>query len=192
MLKRVALFIAFLANACVTVNIYFPAAAVERAADEIVKETWGSRTESAPREQPRSLLPAAWKIASVSFIDEAFAQEADINISNPAIRALKDSIKNRSGSIKPFMDRGNVGLTRDGLLTVRTTDGLNLKERAEVQQLVDAENRDRESLYFEIAKANNFPKESVPKIKSIFAKSWAEQAQSGWWIQDAQGNWQKK
>jgi uncharacterized protein YdbL (DUF1318 family) len=192
MFKRAAVLIAFLANACVTVNIYFPAAAVERAADEIVKETWGGRTESAPKEQPRTLLPAAWKIVSVSFIDEVFAQEADINISNPAIRALKESIKNRSGSIKPFMDRGNVGLTKDGLLTVRTTDGLNLKERAEVQQLVDAENRDRESLYLEIAKANNFPKESVPKIKSIFARSWVEQAQSGWWIQDEQGNWKKK
>jgi uncharacterized protein YdbL (DUF1318 family) len=192
MLKRAAVLIAFLANACVTVNIYFPAAAVERAADEIVKETWGSRTEWAPKEQPRSLLPAAWKIVSVTFIDEVFAQEADINISNPAIRALKDSIKNRSGSIKPFMDRGNVGLTKDGLLTVRTTEGLSLKERAEVQQLVDAENRDRESLYLEIAKANNFPLESVAKIRSIFARSWVEQAQAGWWIQDAQGNWQKK
>ena len=192
MLKRTVLLLAFLTNACVTVNIYFPAAAVERAADEIVKETWGSRTESAPKEQPRSLLSTARKIVSVTFVDEAFAQEADINISNPAIRALKDSIKNRSGSIKPFMDRGNVGLTKEGLLTVRTTDGLSLKERAEVQQLVDAENRDRESLYLEIAKANNFPLESVAKIRSIFARSWAEQAQSGWWIQDAQGNWQKK
>ena len=193
MLKRVALLTACLANACVTVNIYFPAAAVERAADEIVKETWGGRVESAPKEQPRSLLPTAtWKIVAVSFISEAFAQEADINVSNPAIRALKDSIKNRSGSIKPFMDRGNVGITKDGLLTVRTTEGLNLKERAEVQQLVDAENRDRESLYLEIAKANNFPPESVAKIKSIFARSWAEQAQPGWWIQDAQGNWKKK
>ena len=193
MMKRVALFIALLANACVTVNIYFPAAAVERAADEIVKETWGGRTESVPKDQPRSQVPiAAWKIASISFIDEAFAQEADINVSNPAIRALKDSIKNRSGSIKPFMDRGNVGLTKDGLLTVRTTDGLSLKERAEVQQLVDAENRDRESLYLEIAKANNFPKESVARIKTIFARSWLEQAQPGWWVQDGQGNWQKK
>jgi uncharacterized protein len=193
MAKRFALLMAFLANSCVTVNIYFPAAAVERAADEIVKETWGGRVESAPKEQPRSLLPTAtWKIVAVSFISEAFAQEADINVSNPAIRALKDSIKNRSGSIKPFMDRGNVGITKDGLLTVRTTEGLNLKERAEVQQLVDAENRDRESLYLEIAKANNFPPESVAKIKSIFARSWAEQAQPGWWIQDAQGNWKKK
>jgi uncharacterized protein len=192
MLKRTVLLLAFLTSACVTVNIYFPAAAVERAADEIVKETWGSRTESAPKEQPRSLLPTAREIVSVTFIDEAFAQEADINISNPAIRALKDSIKNRSGSIKPFMDRGNVGLTKEGLLAVRTTNGLSLKERAEVQQLVDAENRDRESLYLEIAKANNFPLESVAKIRSIFARSWVEQAQAGWWIQDAQGNWQKK
>jgi uncharacterized protein YdbL (DUF1318 family) len=193
MLKRVSLLMAFLVNSCVTVNIYFPAAAVERAADEIVKETWGGRSEQAPKEPPRSLLPnALWKIASADWVSTAFAQEADINISNPAIRALKDSIKNRSGSIKPFMDRGNVGLTRDGLLTVRTTDGLNLKERAEVQQLVEAENRDRESLYLEIARANNFPKESVPKIKSIFAKSWAEQAQPGWWVQDAQGNWQRR
>jgi uncharacterized protein len=193
MLKRVSLLMAFLVNSCVTVNIYFPAAAVERAADEIVKETWGGRSEPAPKEPPQSLLPsAAWKIVSAGWVSAAFAQEADINISNPAIRALKDSIKSRSGSIKPFMDRGNVGLTRDGLLTVRTTDGLNLKERAEVQQLVEAENRDRESLYLEIAKANNFSKESVPKIKSIFAKSWAEQAQPGWWIQDAQGNWQRR
>jgi uncharacterized protein YdbL (DUF1318 family) len=57
---------------------------------------------------------------------------------------------------------------------------------------VEAENRDREALYLEIAKANNFPPESVAKIKSIFARSWAEQAQSGWWIQDTQGNWQRK
>jgi uncharacterized protein len=193
MLKRVSLLMAFLVNSCVTVNIYFPAAAVERAADEIVKETWGGRSEPAPKEPPSSRLPnAAWKIVSAAWVSAAFAQEADINISNPAIRALKDSIKSRSGAIKPFMDRGNVGLTRDGLLTVRTTDGLNLKERAEVQQLVEAENRDRESLYLEIAKANNFPQESVPKIKSIFAKSWAEQAQPGWWIQDAQGNWRRR
>jgi uncharacterized protein YdbL (DUF1318 family) len=90
------------------------------------------------------------------------------------------------------MDRGNIGIGQDGLLRIRTTDGLNLKERAEAQQLVEAENRDREALYAEIAKANNIPKENIPKIKSIFAKSWVDQAQPGWWIQDSQGNWKKK
>jgi len=41
MLKRILVLTAFFVSACVTVNIYFPAAAVERAADQIVKETWG-------------------------------------------------------------------------------------------------------------------------------------------------------
>jgi uncharacterized protein YdbL (DUF1318 family) len=193
MWKRSLLIVTFLVSACVTVNIYFPAAAVERAADQIVKETWGGPGETAPKGRPQSRNPAIShsKIA-FGFVDQAHAQEADINVSNPAIRALKDSIRNRSDSIKPFMDRGNAGINQDGLLTVRSTDGLSLKERAEVQQLVEAENRDREMLYLEIAKANSFPRESVPKIKRIFAKSWTDQAKAGWWIQDAQGAWKKK
>ncbi|MGH7930849.1 MAG: YdbL family protein [Candidatus Binatia bacterium] len=194
MLKKSCFVIVFLLSACVTVNIYFPAAAVEKAADQIVQETWGNApSEPAQKEQPQSRVvnPKA-AIVMFRFVGEAHAQEADINVSNPAIRALRDSIKRRSESIKPFMDRGNVGITRDGLLSVRTTDGLNLKERAEVQQLVDAENRDREALYSEIAKANNIDRKSVPKIKAIFARSWIDQARPGWLIQDAQGNWRKK
>jgi len=193
MWKKTCFFLAFLVSACVTVNIYFPAAAVERAADQIVKETWGGPGEKGKKDQPGSMRLAPPRTSTtLRFVNIAFAQEADINVSNPAIRALKDSIKNRSGSIKPFMDRGNVGISRDGLLVVRTTDGLNLKERAEAQQLVEAENRDREALYLEIAKANNFAKDAVPKIKRIFANSWTDQAQPGWWIQDAQGGWKKK
>jgi uncharacterized protein len=194
MLKRAIFALTFFISACVTVNIYFPAAAVERAADQIVKETWGGPGEPpkpAPVPQSRSLFSPA-RFASVSFFAEASAQEADINVSNPAIRALKESIRVRSDAIKPYMDRGNIGIARDGLLAVRTADGLNLKERAEAQQLVEAENRDREALYSEIAKANNIAKESIPKIKSIFAKSWTEQARAGWWTQDAQGSWKKK
>jgi uncharacterized protein YdbL (DUF1318 family) len=197
MAKKSSLLLAFFLTACVTVNIYFPAAAVQRAADNIVEETWGGPGKQGPREGPKQAPGdrgsiAGRILASVRFTREAFAQEADINVSNPAIRAVKDSIRNRSESIKPFMDKGNVGINRDGLLAVRTTDGLNLKERAEVQQLVEAENRDREALYSEIAKANNFPKERVADIKRIFAKSWSDQARPGWWIQDAQGNWHRK
>jgi uncharacterized protein YdbL (DUF1318 family) len=194
MLKRILVLTAFFVSACVTVNIYFPAAAVERAADQIVKETWGGPgdpAKAAPKPQSFNLF-APVQVATLNFISEAHAQEADINVSNPAIRALKDSIRERSNAIKPFMDRGNIGLSQDGLLTVHSTDGLNLKERAETKQLVDAENRDRENLYAEIAKANNISKDSIPRVKTIFAKSWLDQARPGWWIQDAQGNWKKK
>jgi uncharacterized protein YdbL (DUF1318 family) len=194
MLKRTLIAAAFFISACVTVNIYFPAAAVERAAEQIVKETWGGPGEPAKAPpKPQSTNPfSPMQTVSLNVIGEAHAQEADINVSNPAIRALKDSIKQRSNAIKPYMDRGNIGIGQDGLLAIRSTDGLNLKERAEAQQLVEAENRDRESLYAEIAKAKGIPKENVPRIKNIFAKSWIEQAQPGWWIQDSQGNWRKK
>jgi uncharacterized protein YdbL (DUF1318 family) len=196
MVKNLSMLLAFFVSACVTVNIYFPAAAVQRAADAIVNETWGGPDKEEPRRGPKpapgergSLEP---KIFAFAFAADAFAQEPDINVSNPSIRALKDSIRARSEAIKPFMDKGNVGINRDGLLTVRTTDGLNLKERAEVQQLVEAENRDREALYAEIAKANNIPREKIPDIKRIFARSWIDQAKSGWWIQNADGSWTKK
>jgi len=193
MLKRVLLIAAFLISACVTVNIYFPAAAVERAADQIVKETWGGPAEPAKMPAPQSFnWFSPLRLAALTLVSEAHAQEADINVSNPAIRALKDSIKARSAAIMPFMDRGNVGIAQDGLLAIRSTDGIDLKQRAEAKQLVDAENRDRENLYAEIAKANGIQKESIPKIKSIFAKSWLDQARPGWWIQDGQGNWKKK
>lgn len=193
MLRKIIVVVLFFYSACVTVNIYFPAAAVERAADQIVKETWGGPGD-APKTppKPQSNLRRPPVLLSLGFTRTAHAQEPDINVSNPAIRALRDSIKQRSDAIKPFMDRGNVGIGQDGLLVVRNSDGLSLKERAEITQLVDAENRDREALYAEIAKANNIARESVPKIKSIFAKSWIDQARSGWWIQDSQGTWRRK
>lgn len=193
MKKRIALFSLLFLTACVTVNIYFPAAAVQRAADKIVEETWGEPTGNGAKEAPRSERPRpSGAFLSLGMTSEAFAQEPDINVSNPAIRALKDSIKRRSELIKPYLDKGNAGIARDGLLTVRSADGLGLRERAEIRQLVEAENRDREALYSEIARANNFPTAMIPRIKAIFAKSWIEQARAGWWIQDEQGNWKKK
>src|SRR6266542_6594550 len=115
MLKRTLIAATFFISACVTVNIYFPAAAVERAAEQIVKETWGGPGEpaKAPR-KPQSTNPfSPMRTVSFNFVDEAQAQEADINVSNPAIRALKDSIKQRSNAIKPYMDRGNIGRSEE-------------------------------------------------------------------------------
>src|SRR6185436_18563964 len=126
MLKRMLIIAVLLISACVTVNIYFPAAAVERAAEQIVKETWGGPAAPAKSSAPQSFnrfAPVRW--ASSVLVSDAQAQEADINVSNPAIRALKDSIKERSAAIMPFMDRGNIGIAQDGLLAVRGTDGLN-------------------------------------------------------------------
>src|SRR5678815_893506 len=99
MFKRIVFLTVFLISACVTVNIYFPAAAVERAAEQIVKETWGGPAAPAKIPAPQSsnrFAPVRW--ASLILVSDAQAQEADINVSNPAIRALKDTIKERSAA----------------------------------------------------------------------------------------------
>ncbi len=181
--------------ACVTINIYFPAAAVEKAADKIVEETWG--TEGAPPQkeggEKQSQADMLRRVATFLMgPGVAYAQEADINVTTPAIRALKESIGQRSDAIKPYMDRGNVGIGKDGLLVVRTSVGLSLKEQASVNRLVQAENRDREALYSEIAKANNFGPERIADIREIFARSWMKNARAGWWIQEPGGGWRQR
>lgn len=185
----------FILVSCVTINIYFPAAAVEKAADEIVQETWGDKgAQPAPEKQDKEgFLNHLNRVASsIIGISTAYAQEADINITTPAIRALKGSIAGRSGSIKPYMDTGNVGIGGNGLLVVRTTDGLSLKDKAAVTRLVDAENKDRMALYREIAEANGFSPDRIADIQRIFAASWIKQARSGWWVQPEGGAWKQK
>lgn len=205
-LKNITLptFLFFVIVSCVTINIYFPAAAIEKVADEIVEEVWGevgaepngqegeTIDEQSP-DEPHSFLDNLSRYASIRIgVREAHAEEADINVSTPAIRALKKSIQHRAVAIKPYLGSGNAGISNDGLLAIRSTEGLGLKERANLKRLLKAENTDRESLYSEIAKANEFSPDKVQDIKLLFAKSWIKNARPGWWVQDAEGTWSKK
>jgi hypothetical protein len=59
-----ALAAAMLLSACVTINIYFPAAAAEKAADKIIDEVWQIKkgeqkpAGDAPAEAPAKSAPA--------------------------------------------------------------------------------------------------------------------------------------
>jgi uncharacterized protein YdbL (DUF1318 family) len=180
-----------LLSACVTVNIYFPAAAVQKAADEIVEDVRkiDKKDDQKPEQKQMNLFQEIKKF--VWEPKEAYA-EIDIEVSTPAIRALKDSIKERFPQLKPFYDKGNIGENNTGLLEIRDVAGLNLKEKADLNRLVDMENKDRKALYTEIMKANKFGPEVLPQIQKIFANSWREKSQSGWWIQNDKGDWEKK
>jgi uncharacterized protein YdbL (DUF1318 family) len=199
LVKTVVIFSFFLViHSCVTINIYFPAAAVEKAADKIVEEVWGEDGEAGQDTQGEQDSPESFLYQIKMFVlslvgpEEAYAQEADINVTTPTIRTLKSSIKQRADSIKPYLDGGNVGLGNDGLLVMRSAEGLSLKDKAGIARLMEAENRDREALYREIVKANNFSPDRVDDIKKIFAKSWVKQAKKGWWVQNPDGQWVKR
>jgi hypothetical protein len=70
--------------------------------------------------------------------------------------------------------------------------GLILLTYSELNILPDPENKDKKSLYREIMKANKFGPEVFPQIQKIFANSWRDKSQSGSWIQNDKGEWEKK
>lgn len=188
-----------LVTGCVTVNVYFPAAAAEQAADRIIQEVYGA--EKQKQETPAapdgdSALPAAPGTgAAMRILDfvipAAHAQQPDIDISTPAINKLKALMTQRHGQLKPFYAAGAVGMDNSGLITLRDPGTVAIKDRNTVNQLVTAENRDRNALYAEIAKANGHP-EWEQDIRGTFARRWVANAPAGWYFQDTGGNWKQK
>lgn len=179
-----------IALACITVNIYFPEATVKQAAAEIVDEI---RKTEGEKKAPEALstLPELGRAARFSLVPAAYAQEAT-NVSTPAIRALKESMKNRFPALKPYFDAGNIGESNKGLLDVRDETGLNLQAKAALRNAVKDENADRMKLYAEVAKALNIEASQIEKIQKIFAAEWAKSAAAGWWVQGEDGAWIKK
>jgi len=182
---------------CVTINIYFPAAAAEKAADRIIEDVWGPassepKDEAVPEEQsgtkPNESKSAALTV--LNWLISPAAAEANLNISSPAINAIQDKMKARHGSLKPHYGSGAVGLTENGLVTVRDAKAIALKDRNKVKGLVADENKDRNALYAEIARANGHPEWQVD-IQSTFARRWVSKAASGWWYQSG-GAWKQK
>ncbi|MFO1426629.1 MAG: YdbL family protein [Steroidobacteraceae bacterium] len=206
--------------ACVTINVYFPAAAAEQAAGQIIDTvtrsgsgTTGSaappaatpQAAPAPQQQPPprsdasafaagadALLLAAGQVLE-RLVPAAHAQaNANIDISSPEIRAVTGSMQARFAQLEKYFGAGVLGLTADGLIEVRDQGAVPLAERAIVKRLVAEDNQDRNTLYAEIAKANGHP-EWEADIRRIFARRWVERgAQPGWYYQDASGAWKQK
>ena len=192
--RGLTLLVVAAAVSCVTINIYFPADQVRGAADKIVEEVWGDRAKGAAPAQPAPApaKPPAQPGSSLLVPGPAVAYAAqNIEVSTPEIRAVREAIKERSTQLFPYLDSGHVGLGLDGSVKLRSADGLGLKQRAEAQRLVEAENQDRLRLYQEIARANGFP-DKADEVRAIFADSWRDKAAKGWYLEQAGGSWKQK
>jgi uncharacterized protein YdbL (DUF1318 family) len=205
-LGRIALG-AVVLSACVTINVYFPAAAAEKAADQIIDAVTGAvgsganapaTTPATPptgrfrHKQDNLLVVAAGKLL-YAIVPAAQAQDAaNLDISSPEIRAITASMNARFGQLRKFFDSGAIGLTQSGLIELRDAASVALPDRAVVNRLVTEDNKDREALYTEIAKANGHP-EWAADIRKTFARRWVERGASpGWYYQNAAGAWVKK
>lgn len=186
-----------LATACVTINVYFPAAAAEKAADKVIDEVWGKGgAPAAPAATPppvsmRFTLDGMAVSLLNAFVSPAQAQgEANLDISSPEIKQIQSAMTARHALLLPSYGSGAVGVAADGGVAVHDLNAVALPLRNAVKKLVADENTDRDALYREIARANGHP-EWEGQIRSTFAKRWVARAQAGWWVQ-AGGDWQQK
>jgi uncharacterized protein YdbL (DUF1318 family) len=202
MISRIIAFplMALALTACVTINIYFPAAAAEEAARTIVRDVLKS-DEAAPASPPSAQdkqsghLPAnpmlvAFGVVLEKLVPAAHAAEADIDINTPAIRAVRASMQRRQASLAPFYRSGAIGFDSNGSIKVRDLAAVALKDRNRLKKLVADENADRARLYREIAGANGHL-EWEPKVRATFAKVWVQEALPGYWYQ-AGRSWRQR
>ncbi|WEN13979.1 YdbL family protein [Rhodanobacter sp. AS-Z3] len=181
---------------CVTINVYFPEAAAQKAADKFIGNVLDQATPATPA--PKNPKPeAAVTQPSAMLLDllipAAHAGDVpNIQIQTAAAEAIRARMHGRfQGALGDLLDSGAAGFTHDGMVAMRDAAKVPLSARAQANATIADENRDRNALYREIANANNHP-EWESQIRGTFAKTWIEKARAGWYYQNAGGAWQKK
>ncbi len=193
-IKLLTVMVFFMMFSCVTINIYFPAEKVNKVADEIAKEVRGKevkeKTAPAPKGEKEGLIINI-RFTSLFTPCDVYAESAT-EVSNAVIRSIKERMKKRFPLLIPYFKAGNIGENNQGFLALRNVSGLSVKQRARLNKLVKAENKDRKTLYAEVAKALNIAPDQVSRVGKIFANKWHETCDKGWWIQLDDGTWTKK
>jgi uncharacterized protein len=122
----------------------------------------------------------------------SFAQTLpDLNVATPAILTIKKSMANRFAQLKPHLDAGTVGLTHDGVIALRDPASIDVKALLVLDALIVEENKDRSTLYREIARANNHA-DWESDLRITFGKRWIDRMPAGWFYRDEKGQWLRK
>ena len=179
--------------ACVTINVYFPEAAADKAAQQFIDKVLEVAPAAPP---PANDVPPPGHSPGAMLLDflvpSAYAQNADINIRTPQVQAIQSRMQQRfASSLAPYFASGAIGFSADGLVAMRDAAAVPLPERAALNAAIADENRDRQAVYREIAVANGHA-DWEPQIRRTFAKQWIQQAKAGWYYQDASGAWKRK
>ncbi|MFA7525707.1 MAG: DUF1318 domain-containing protein [Acidithiobacillus sp.] len=206
-------------SACVTVNIYFPAAAAQKLADQVVGEVYKAAAKGAllapvapavsvpapPAAPTRSAAPAsnALSMASpyhaasyllamgFSAISGTAEAAANLDASSPGVQSARAQLEAIAAQTRPYFVSGAVGFTANGLVAIHDAAAVPLQQRAALNGLVNSNNSALSNLYQQIADANGHP-EWAGQIQQTFAQAWINKAPAGYWYQSPSGQWQKK
>lgn len=217
-LKALTALACFLLTACavITVNVYFPEKAAKEAyksLDEMLlksgeKSPAGDKAPPAAPAQPQAKpqsrlfdeLPSFFLVSAAYAADtEADADALAVELSSmPEVLKAYDEMSHRLPKLNALFAGGAVGLTNQGLVSVRDKTKVTPQDQA----MVTAENQSRKTVVMSMAKAIlklNKQKESKAALDLVLSKAAAtyadtkrESAQPGWWMQLQNGNWVQK
>lgn len=212
----------FLAGGCgllvscaiITVNVYFPEKAVKdayKSLDEMLLknerktlpdgEQQPAVEKTLPQSGPQSKLLN--RLPNISFTTVAHAAENgdDLAIelgSMPEVASSYAEMSKRLSALNVLFNSGAVGLTSQGLVTVRD----KAKMTAQDEVMISAENKNRKTVISSMAKAiltitkqeatKAALDQTMGKAAATYAETRRESAQTGWWIQLQNGKWVQK
>jgi len=200
--------------AIITVNVYFPEKAVKdayKSLDEMLLKNDGQNLPNGlkqPTTEPKGQQPGPQSrlrnaLPDFSFIATAHAAESgdDIAIelgSIPEVNSAYAEMNNRQAALNALFSNGTVGLTNQGLVTVRD----KAKANAQSEALVSAENRNRKTIIGNMAKVilkttkqeatKAALDQTMGKAAATYAETRRESAKAGWWMQLQNGKWVQK
>ncbi len=188
--KFVAGLFVFMLTACVTINIYFPAAEVQKTAEDIVKDVRGADATKINKSAPETSKDTG-PVSMIMGCSEAWAAK-ELDVSNATIRTLKNRIKENYPQLRKWLAQGVLGEGYNGFIVMKNQGGLNLKARISAKRVMEEENSSRKALYQAVAQALNIPSSQVARVGKIFAQQWQRAVPRGTWIETAPGKWVRR
>ena len=210
---EVSMFGLLAACAVITVNVYFPEKAVKDAYksldDMLLKNSAektpepGGKTPDGPETlKPQSRLLDAlpsFSFAAVAHAAENIADDLAVELAGmPEVNKAYDDMNKRVARLNVLFGSGAVGLTNQGLVTVRD----KAKAAPQDDTLITQENQSRKTVISSMAKAIlkiNKIAESKSALDQVmgnaattYAETKREAARPGWWLQLANGRWLQK
>ncbi|MDU0458866.1 MAG: DUF1318 domain-containing protein [Geobacteraceae bacterium] len=200
--------------AIITVNVYFPEKAVKEAyksLDEMLLKKEGEPLPGGEKQPvvepglsqpgPQTSLPLVLPDFSFTSVAHAAENGDDLAIelgSMPEVAAAYDEMSRRQSALGALFNSGAVGLTSQGLVTVRDKAKVGAPDEA----LVSAENRNRKTVISSMAKAilkitrqeatKAALDQTMGKAAATYAETKREAAKPGWWMQLQNGKWVQK
>ena len=203
------------ACAVITVNVYFPEKAVKdayKSLDDMLLKDGAEKapgaakqpgvdpgaTDGKPQSNLFNLLPAV-SFCAVAHAAENAADDLAIELSSmPEVLKAYEDMNKRLPRLTTLFDSAAVGLTSQGLITVRDRTKISTQD----EQLVNLENQSRKLIVNSMAKAilkitkvaesKTALDQVLGKAAATFAETKREASKPGWWIQLSNGRWIQK